>query len=607
MYIYMQVKQRVRLDELFPGEEETVEQLESNLRKLNKTDTLFWIARLNLILSNPDHHDPNDKQRYIARQFLDTEQLKTLDRFAGEVGLDSMTLIERSCLLELSSWVLQECPDNPDDLRTFCTRETSLLFIKSAITSGLLWSEYVYKNGISDHDHQFLPVLRANVKQHRSAMPLWRSVARGMILFSQCMGSYGASIKSEFKNITGLTIENYYLCALIIWSQYCFVKPSDVENNNQKCGGFNIATFMNKCTDEAKQVMNRFLDQESQTAQQMTQRFAEYEVSKDRSRSNVIERLCIDRPILRSGENTQMGIVFDLVAFSKKVSLAPYYILNASNKSYPKRIETLKRKFGDAFEGYIEKILTEMFSGRPDIRVIKSPIAHVSENGREVNVELCDFAIVRDHEVILIEAKAVALSDEAFDIQDPHSYKQVLLGKYGRMSKKHASGAGQLVAAVRGLSEQRIFCDAIQHKKALYIYPVLLSYDDILPIFGHIDLLSKKFTQALEPDHIFPRNGHMQKRKNISTQLIMMSIAELENLHGAIQKFDLFHFFSDYTSTFTMKPDSISSYIDKQSDTGRYSFYYNYPMIDHMIETLGRAGRLFFGDNWGQKQDQQNN
>lgn len=55
------------VSEVFPDVTADLETLRNLLGKLSRTDTLFWCARFNLILSNPANADHRGKQQYVLK------------------------------------------------------------------------------------------------------------------------------------------------------------------------------------------------------------------------------------------------------------------------------------------------------------------------------------------------------------------------------------------------------------------------------------------------------------------------------------------------------------------------------------------------------------
>jgi hypothetical protein len=103
----------------------------SLVRSLSRTDTLFWCARLNLILSNPENRDRIGKQEYVIRRFLDDDQIEHLRRFAAEHGgADGVAVFLRAQLLELMRWTCLLAEDHPNDGETFEDPDVRRTFLR---------------------------------------------------------------------------------------------------------------------------------------------------------------------------------------------------------------------------------------------------------------------------------------------------------------------------------------------------------------------------------------------------------------------------------------------------------------------------------------------
>lgn len=591
----MDIKLQVPLDSLFPEELATFERLSELLQQLKRTDTLLSIGRVNLILSNPGDASAVDRQRYIAQTFLPVEQLSRLDSFAQHNGLERISLLERPALLELARWVTLICPDNPNALTTFNSSEIRTTFIKCAIISGRLWADRIYKHGIKSENFQYLPLLRKNIEHNRRAEPYWRSIARGKFLFTSCMEEYNRNTDSDFRRYTGISINEYYLCALIILSQYTDVTPEKVLENQSNCGLFCVNNMLDNATDEAKRVMTKYLACESQTPEKLHSYFMadrsllDPDVEFDAS-------AFIQKPLIISDGDTKMGVAIDLVSYNKKVSMAPHYILQNEYKDHPERLEKLKKDLGHAFEEkYVHYLLSSMFSNVQGSIVVPSPVVYQATGGRDEH-QLCDFAIIQGRDLALIEAKAILLSDDKVQIEDPSVYKREILNKYGRTSEKKSKGVGQLTNAIKKIAVRGWQSDQFDISSIRYVYPILLFYDGLMPTFGHVELLASKFLKALEPDFHYLNTSHFQKGRLVCTPLTLMSIDELENLHDSPKHFSFFNLLADYTRDFNTRQNSLSHFIASQPKASKYKFYYNIPMMDRLTEELHSAGNLLFRD-----------
>ena len=76
----MDVSIYVPVSVVFPGVESTPADLASILRKLSRTDVLFWCARLNSVLTAQSDLSHEQKQAFGLRQFMSQEEIARCER-----------------------------------------------------------------------------------------------------------------------------------------------------------------------------------------------------------------------------------------------------------------------------------------------------------------------------------------------------------------------------------------------------------------------------------------------------------------------------------------------------------------------------------------------
>lgn len=126
----------VPIHEVFPGVPSDFDAITSLLRKLSRTDALFWCARLNLIVSNPENQDHRAKQQYGLSTFFTPGQIERINRFAQiHGGAEKVTIFFRGQLLELIRWICLFCQDQLGDGETFNDPEILETFVMGDVTS----------------------------------------------------------------------------------------------------------------------------------------------------------------------------------------------------------------------------------------------------------------------------------------------------------------------------------------------------------------------------------------------------------------------------------------------------------------------------------------
>jgi hypothetical protein len=109
------------------------------LRDLSLTDTLFWCARLNSIVSNPLVNAHIAKQQYPLNIFFTTEEISRLNQFAQEHGgATKVTVFFRGQRLELLRWVSLLCEDTSNDGTSFDDPEIRRKFTQALLIAGIL-------------------------------------------------------------------------------------------------------------------------------------------------------------------------------------------------------------------------------------------------------------------------------------------------------------------------------------------------------------------------------------------------------------------------------------------------------------------------------------
>jgi hypothetical protein len=98
---------------VFPGVSNDFTDFRSRIVQLSRTDTLFWCARLNLVLSNPTHPDHKLTQASAVRMFFTADAIARIDAFARVHP--QVSVFFRGQLLELMRWVCLWCEDHSDD------------------------------------------------------------------------------------------------------------------------------------------------------------------------------------------------------------------------------------------------------------------------------------------------------------------------------------------------------------------------------------------------------------------------------------------------------------------------------------------------------------
>src|SRR5713226_1704990 len=212
-----QTRPYIPLSALFPDIHNDFETFKSLLQGLSLTDTLFWCARLNLVISNPDA-DHIMGQEFALKQFLTADQINSINNFARRNGGAQKNIVFfRGQLLELVRWVVLYCHDHPGDGTTFDDPEVRQKFVQAALIASDVWAKRVFgsrlsmNGGVSVARKRALGPFRKSIEATLSAPDLSRSLGRGWTLFEDYFPRSYQPFEDAFMSSTGLSIEEYYI------------------------------------------------------------------------------------------------------------------------------------------------------------------------------------------------------------------------------------------------------------------------------------------------------------------------------------------------------------------------------------------------------------
>ena len=132
------------VSEVFPGTESDFETFKSLLSNLSRSDSLFWCARINIIISDPEM-DHISKQNAGLGLFFTKEEIDKVNDYARKNGgAKRVTIFFRGQILELIRWIVLFCNDFPGDGTTFENPSVRQNFAKVLLIAGDIWSKHVF-------------------------------------------------------------------------------------------------------------------------------------------------------------------------------------------------------------------------------------------------------------------------------------------------------------------------------------------------------------------------------------------------------------------------------------------------------------------------------
>lgn len=549
----------VHAQEIWPDCQIDFQSFRSLLQNLSRMDTLFWCARLNLVLGNPSNTDHLGKQNYAIEIFFTSEERARINRFANnEGGAEKVTVFFRGQLLELMRWTVLFCEDKPDDGKTFGEEEVRRTFAKAALIASGLWGHRVYphqfstEGGLDEARRRVLSDMRLSFSETSSGMDPLSALGRGNTLFSEYLLVHYPEFLNAFEKTTDITLEDYYSCLAAMMTSFLNRTPEKTEANN---GLFNVKKL---CRSEphARELVEKYLSLESQTADELREvLWSEQQIQSYEDAPPFDLRPIRQKPILRAPDGR--AIVMDPVFYAEKATVGPLFYVLGPNAT-DQHAKNLFGGFGHAFQDYSCSLLESMYpNDGSDLHHRFVPKLQ-GENRNGNQVEIADGCVNDVTDVILFEMKAAWIPDKA--LLDTARYHETLQKKYGAAPGEEQKGVAQLARSISRLVDGEWTSSQLDLGQLERIYPVLLVHDPVLDAPLHSEFLASEFDRCLSPDqqigHGWLRKGALQL-----TRLTLMTIEDLELLETSVEYFSLRGLLRDYSVNCADRRTSFYNYI----------------------------------------------
>jgi hypothetical protein len=580
----------VPVSEVFPEVQSDISTFWSLLSDLSRTDTLFWCARLNLVVSASASTDSLEAQQFGLDQFFTSRDIQAINDFAhSHGGANRIKVFFRGQILELFRWVALLCIDHAGDGTTYEDPQIRRKFGQAALIASDVWANRIFRNkfsldgGIDVARQRALGPNRKSVEGITAAPGLDQSLGRGWALFNKYFPKYCQSFDADFFSVTALSVQQYFVAfAAMVTS---FMNP---RNNT---GIFNVRNLEehSKCGD----VFSKYLELESQGPDELKQALwgsIDHEVGQYEDAPVAYYRPLRDKPILRTEDGR--GIIFDPIFYSEKASIGPLFHILKSPKYRP---DDLFNAFGQAFEDYVLDILGRMFASSETLANRFSRNIHALDSaGNSIEID----GMLNDAlEVVLFEVKSGLIPETAILCDDYETLLQSMRNKYSVASNSKGrpklKGVGQLARSAKSLATKKWAGKADEFQSVQFIYPVLIVYDTFLtsPVYG--SFFASEFASHLEPDTTLA-SGIIVKRDMKIAPVILMSIDDLENLETSVEHFGFRELLADYSRSCPDRLMSLHNFI-AFSTKYRDAMYHNRNLASSALELLDKCGEEVFG------------
>jgi hypothetical protein len=518
-----EIEMFVDVESIFPGTPTTTESLHEVLVTLSRDDTLFYCARINIQVSGQSLTlHPMDRQRRALEILrMPSELTDRLNQFARTYNVRDFSIFFRGQLLELARHVATHGKNLPGDGNTFNDAKVRIAFFKAALIASGLWSRRVYRDRLADEGtldvqlHRALGAFRKGVEESTTALDAGIAMGRAWLFFGKYLPVRFASFADAFRLATGLTVEQYFICATWIL-RYSFPDSADGSIFPSEPGA-NRTTW--------RKIFSTFLGQLSQDPESLATSVGDNDQTGYRSLR--------ERPILTfSGGRS---IILDPTFYTDTITTSPLFHA-VKNVDKPR---ALFAAFGYAFEDYAIDFLKARY---PDIKGLPGEPLRPRLHGRTAIGEKFEVdAIVNEPpSLVIMEMKAAWIREDTILTDDHEDFLRELRLKYGYItgSEERPKGVAQLAKVAGAIARGEWAGVGQEFAAATEIYPVLTVHDEKLAAPGLGSFLDQEFRSLL---------GEVSGSIRVHS-LIVMTISDLETLTSSQDPIDLVTFLREYSS-----------------------------------------------------------
>jgi hypothetical protein len=570
------------ISEVFPDTKSDFEIFKSLLGNLSRTDSLFWCARINLIISDPEVDDIK-KQNAGLGQFFTTEEIKRVNEYARKNGgAQKITVFFRGQILELIRWIVLYCKDFPNDGTTFEDLEIRRNFAKAILIAGDIWAKRVFgenrfslDGGMTVARKRALGAIRKSIEATSRTPFLLKSIGRGWALFSKFFPRHNASFNDEFQKTTQLSVEEYYTCVTAIAINYM--------NPKTNSGLFNMNELISR--PFYGDIVKKYLNLESQSADELkvalwgdTTTDSENLITSDFNYLPIREK-----PIFYSGDGR--AIILDPIFFSEKLTIGPMFLLSKEKR------EGAFTDFGNAFENYVCDILKRMFPDLPKATNKRINCNTFCEIGGKIEFEI-DACLNDVTEVVLFETKTGLIREDKILVDDYELYVKHIREKYVQTQNDN-KGIGQLAKIVKFLASRKWLGENQEFSRAKKVYPVIVVHDPLLsaPVYG--EFFASEFLRLFNHETLVPNGQFLIGNLEVVLPIII-TIDDLENLEVSIEHFGFRDMLSDYSRSCPDRIVTLHNFI--ASSPYNKKMYHNRNIANSSIDIVNKSKKAFFPD-----------
>jgi hypothetical protein len=580
----------VPYDAVFSDGPMTFDYFKKVVKSLSRTDTLFWCARLNLIIADPQV-DGKNKQQHCLDYFFEPQQVQVLNNYIKERESSAKVgVVNRGTLLELIRWACLLSSDHPDDGETFNKHEVRNAFAQVLLMASEFWGQRMYPGDIfgkgdtiEEKRRNALPITR-RVMMETSIHPRpFEALVRGRTLFKDFMPLHYSGFDSAFHDATGISIDNYYDCASMFLSHCINTEAKSGVGSKTESGIFTFAACV-KAAPHMERQFKAYFNLQSCTTDGVRDGIWEKATEPDVFVHTYNLKPLRERPILAASGDR--WIIVDPLLYVEQQSIGPLFQLMRNR--FKQDANALTEAFGHSFEDYVGSILQRIYP-HSGSHLAKRLYCDARDEA-DSSIQIADFALDDISDLVLIETKTAFIPDDKVDACCVESYLNCLQQRYyeNAGSKK---GYGQLARSVQMLSSGEWKPADMDISQAKRIFPVLLIHDDLLDAPLHCWYFANKFRTALDPDTVESGEWMVKGRFRVAP-LVVMTIDDLECLESSLSGFTLVDLLKAYSTATPDRLVSLNNFLAANSE--QFPLYRNKSLASGCETILNECMRRVF-------------
>jgi hypothetical protein len=531
----------------FPNEPNEFSDFRDILRRLSRTDSLIWCARVNLVLGSRKSPSLHETQEKLVKRLVPQQALDRINRWATRGGYASnqVAVFFREQVLELAYWIAAVSEDQRNDGKTFDDSRTREDFFRAALLVSDAWGSRIraseLKSTASKRNDR-----RGAMRAFRHAMAAggevpWapRLLARSVAVCTHGFRAHYRDVDEVLTKGTGLSLAEYQAFSTILALRV----QGDTRDPLLTPPYFDLRTWLDECVQSVRPAFERYISLISQTSADLRSSVASVD---GEGWNRTFNHLSLRRrPVLHFPRG---HIIPDATFMLEKLTVGPLFELARIER---RRQNEAFGAYGKGIEYYARTLLTGMLPDRPPLteRVIPNPMG----TRRGELVEIADVACVLGaYSYALVEVKAAFLPEFAVLADEPVVYEQEVLTRYARApgegTAERMVGVTQLADRIASIARGTLTWSRMEPNAECTIYPILLVHDVLVAGPGHTELLQDAFLKALDLDD-GPQLPTVKLGSFRIRPLILATLDDLEVLEGSLTNISLVQALDEFVAT----------------------------------------------------------